>query len=431
MKKKHALFLVVPAASLILTGCLDDILGFGCGFSSDSDHCYQSAAVQGSDTDECAKIKGEGFKGSNPPRDKCYLQIAENTGDYSACDKIQGGLMSYTKEQCIMGAAVSHDDPAGCKKLKGADYASCKEQVGVSIGTDKLTEISEAVEAAKSEAGANPDDKEAQKKLADLIAKQNDLFEFASDGTKGQYFKDAREKIMEDVEDDDVKSAIAKTFTAYRSQNPNVSLNDQIKEMQKIKDQQDLIKSLDEQANTLMDQIKDGANDFASDTMDDLYGEDIEKYKEAMQEKGMKYLEEKMGAKNLKRGMEQLEWMQEKYDKASEQYEAISEKLEKLKKVYDEVKEVAGKIDEINKMVAEGKIDPGRAKVLHGAIYLGKGLEYATGYVPVFGSTISTISKETFDATVKFATKRAQRTTALDKCIEDPLNCDPNGISAY
>jgi hypothetical protein len=36
-----------------------------------------------------------------------------------------------------------------------------------------------------------------------------------------------------------------------------------------------------------------------------------------------------------------------------------------------------------------------------------------------------------FDATVKFATKRAARTTAIDKCIEDPENCDPNGISPY
>jgi len=31
---------------------------------------------------------------SNPPKDKCYLMVAENTGDLSACDKIKGGLMS-------------------------------------------------------------------------------------------------------------------------------------------------------------------------------------------------------------------------------------------------------------------------------------------------------------------------------------------------
>ena len=145
----------------------------------------------------------------------------------------------------------------------------------------------------------------------------------------------------------------------------------------------------------------------------------------------MKYLEEQLGGKTLKSGIQQLEWMKEKYDKASAEYEKINGQLEKLKKVYDEAAEIYKKIDDINKLVAEGKIDAGKAKVLHGAVFLGKGLEYATDYVPVFGSTMSTITKETFDATVKFATKRAERTTALDKCIDDPLNCDTDNISAY
>lgn len=430
--KRFFLLAFIIGSPLVLTGCIGDLMAVACDFFPDGDHCYQSAAVQEADPYGCEKVSGKNFKtGSNPPRDKCYLQIAENTGNFDACDKIKGGLMSYTREECIIGAAVKNDDPTGCRKLKGADLAECKQQVGGSITTDKLSEITEEVENAKAAAGADPDDKDAQKKLADLKAKQDALFEFASDGTKGQYFKEGREKILEDVDDDDVKSEIAKIFIDVRSKNPGMGLNDQLKEMQKIKDQQDLIKNLDEQANTLMDTMKDGASDFASETMDDLYGEDVEKYKEAMQEKGMKYLEEKMGAKSLQRGIEQLKWMQEKYDKASEQYEAINEKVEKLKKVYDEVKEVSTKIDAINKLVAEGKIDPGRAKVLHGAVYLGKGLEYATEYVPVFGSTISTISKETMNATVKFATKRAQRTTALDKCIEDPEHCDTDGISAY
>lgn len=92
---------------------------------------------------------------------------------------------------------------------------------------------------------------------------------------------------------------------------------------------------------------------------------------------------------------------------------------------------VYDRVDKVNKMLAEGKIDTGKAKVLKGAILLDKGLEYATGYVPVFGSTISTISKETFGTVIELAKKRAERTTSLDKCINDPEHCDPNGISAY
>jgi hypothetical protein len=235
---------------------------------------------------------------------------------------------------------------------------------------------------------------------------------------------------MGDVDDEDVKSEISKIFIDMRSKNPNMTMNEQLKKLEEIKDQQETSKRLDEYANSLMDQIKEGAGGFAGDTFDDLYGEDVEKYKEAMAQRGLKYLEEKSG-KDLKRGIENLEWMKGKYDKASEQYEAINGQIEKLQKVYSAYKEVAGKIDAINKLLAEGRIDAGKAKVLHGAVYLGKGLEYATEYVPVFGSTISTVTKETFDATVKFAAKRAERTTSLDKCIEDPEHCDTDGITAY
>jgi len=415
---------------LLLSGCLGELMAVMCDFLPDADHCYQSAAIQAGQVEECENIKGEGFKGSNPPRDKCYLLIAENTGDYSACDQIKGGPMSYTREECIMGAAVKNDDPAGCRKLTGGSFDRCKQQVGASITADSLKSVTDEVEEAKSAAGKDPDDKDAQERLKGLLAKQKDLFDFAPAGASGQYFKEQREEIMSDVDDEDVKSEIARQFVAMRNANPTMTLNDQLKKMEEIKDQQETSKRLDEYANSLMDQIKDGAGGFAGDTFDDLYGEDVEKYKEEMAKRGLKYLEEKSG-KDLKRGIENLEWMKGKYDKASEQYEALNSQIEKLQKVYSAYKEVAGKIDSINKLLAEGRIDAGKAKVLHGAVYLGKGLEYATGYVPVFGSTISTISKETFDATVKFATKRAERTTALDKCIEDPEHCDTDGISAY
>ncbi|PIR48899.1 hypothetical protein COU80_01815 [Candidatus Peregrinibacteria bacterium CG10_big_fil_rev_8_21_14_0_10_55_24] len=428
--RKLLRFSVLCIAPLFLSGCLGELMAVTCDFLPDADHCYQAAAIQAGQVEECEKIEGEGFQGSNPPRDKCYLLIAENTGDYGACDQIRGGPMSYTREECILGAAVKQSDPAGCKKLSGSSFEQCKEQVGGNITAESLEEITKQVEAAKSEAGADPDDEDAKKKLADLLAKQSDLFAFAPAGAQAQFMKTAREEIMADVEDEDVKSEIAKIFVTYRSENPNADPNQLLAKMREITDQQETAKRLDEYANSLMDQIKEGAGQFANDTVEDLYGDDIEKYKDAMAEQGMKYLEEK-GGKDLLRGIERLEWLKEKYDKASEQYEAVSEQIDKLTKVYNEAAEVARKIDEVNKLVAEGKIDLGRAKVLHGAIYLGKGLEYATQYVPVFGSTVSTVAKETFDATVKFATKRAERTTALDKCIEDPEHCDTEGISPY
>lgn len=133
----------------------------------------------------------------------------------------------------------------------------------------------------------------------------------------------------------------------------------------------------------------------------------------------------------MKGQLQRLTWMKDKYDKASEGYAEIESKYAKMKAVYDEAVAIQAKVKEFDAMVAQGKLDPGRAKTLKGAVLLGKGLEYATGYVPVFGSTISTISKETFETVVKVATKRAERSTGLDKCFDDPLNCDTDGISGY
>lgn len=411
---------LIVLAVLPIAGCgLDDLIAVSCLFMSNGDHCYQAAAVQGADSDECEKVSGKGFAVSNPPRDKCYLQIAENTGDYDVCAKIKGGPMSYTQEECVTNIALKNVDPEGCKRLTGPELKRCKETIGDSITSDKLKDINDEVEQAKSAAGADPDDKDAKEKLKKLLAQQAGLFEFAPDSVKNEFFKTSREEIMKDIDDADVKSQISKDFTDWRSKNPGKTMNDQLKKMEEIKDQQELSKSLDEQANALMDQVKQGATDFATDKVTD-----------ALTDKGKEFLEEQ-GGDSVKRGIASLENLKGKYDKASEQYAAVTEQIDKLKKVYDEVSEVYARVDKINKLVAEGKIDKGRAKVLTGAVYLDKGLEYATSYVPVFGSTISSISKETFSATIKFATKRAERTTAIDKCIDDPDNCDPNGISAY
>ena len=78
MRRLSPLLAVSPA--LLLAGCLGDVMEVFCETGPDSDHCYQAAAVQEAEPDGCAKGAGEGFSGSNPPKDKCFLQIAENTG---------------------------------------------------------------------------------------------------------------------------------------------------------------------------------------------------------------------------------------------------------------------------------------------------------------------------------------------------------------
>ena len=112
-------------------------------------------------------------------------------------------------------------------------------------------------------------------------------------------------------------------------------------------------------------------------------------------------------------------------------YEKIGGSLEKIQSSYNEVKWVYEKIDAVNKRIQADEISPGQAEALKRGIFLHEWLKRVTGYVPVFGSTISTITDETFWVVLKFADKRAGRTHALNKCIEDPEGCDPNGISPF
>lgn len=106
MKKLNLLWLV--PSTLLLTGCLGELIEFSCMMSDDEDHCYQAAVVQDSDPEDCSKVAGAGFTGSNPPKDKCFLQIAENTGDPSVCEGIEGGFMSYSQEECLDAVFRNH-----------------------------------------------------------------------------------------------------------------------------------------------------------------------------------------------------------------------------------------------------------------------------------------------------------------------------------
>lgn len=119
---KYQRFIILPAClglAVFFSGCslLGGLTEIGCGFIEDSAHCYQAAAIQSSSADTCDKIKQpEQFKdaGSNPPQDKCYYNIAGNTGEAEVCTKIQGGLFSYEKDDCVSDVAVKTEDYSDC-----------------------------------------------------------------------------------------------------------------------------------------------------------------------------------------------------------------------------------------------------------------------------------------------------------------------------
>jgi hypothetical protein len=139
--------------------------------------------------DICAQVKQPAqFKdmGSNPPQDKCYLMEAQNTDNLAACDKIKGGLMSYTREECILEASVANQDASGCQKLTGQDKADYVDQLAPFITPDKVLEVDDQIAIIQDELkkGSDP---ALQKQLAGLEAKKNDMLAVMTDDNKTQY----------------------------------------------------------------------------------------------------------------------------------------------------------------------------------------------------------------------------------------------------
>ncbi len=344
--------------------------------------------------------------------------VAAANGDYSLCKKIKGGEMSYTQEDCIFEVIQKQDDPAGCERLekKSDRYEEC---IQTFRSPNAITMKDYEIETLQQRVKDSPEDKEAVAELERMLASKAKVFSMLTPEEQGQYIKEKREEIMSQVDDDEVRSAIAKEITAFRSQNPNADINDLIVEIQKSTEKQQTFKSLDEKANAVIDNLKQQMMDVAQGEIEGK-----------LTEMGADWLKEN-GWDDVKRALQELEWMKEHYDQASEAYNAINERYEQMKAVYDKVQTVYKKIDEFKLLQAQGKITEWQLEVLKWAVLLKEWLTAATSYVPIFGDTVSTITEETFNATIKLAEQRAQRTTALNKCIDDPLNCDTEGISAY
>lgn len=134
--KRLAVFFIALCSPIVLSGCdlLNEILSESCVFFPDKAHCFQESAVGSGDPKECEKVVNkpefEGT-GSNPPRDKCYVMIAENSGDPTDCDGVQGGMYSYSKEECISGA-LQNGKPDAC--ADSADEKRCRELYGSKTG---------------------------------------------------------------------------------------------------------------------------------------------------------------------------------------------------------------------------------------------------------------------------------------------------------
>jgi hypothetical protein len=384
---------------LFISSCslIDGIWWMMCDLAPESDHCFQFIAVQSSSPETCEKIKWTSFKDgwSNPPKDKCYMQIAINSWDESICNSIKWWLMSYTKEECQWETRT--------KVVKTID--------------EELQELN-----SKIEYSVDFKDTEALlKQKKELQAKLKESFDKLPETEKTAYYVKKKDEILKWVTDNDLKQQIAHSFAKQRKWF-NWDTLSELEWLKKITETETIAKSLDENANMLVDSVKNTLVDIANEKKDAILDEAKEKLLEEAYKRSWA---------DMKNALSKLEWLKDTYDKWSEYYNSVNEKYEKLKAAYDKMKDIQDRLNKIEQLWKEWKLDSGKVEVLKWSILLWEWLEYATWYVPVFWSTISTVTKETFWVVNKFATDRAIRTTSIDKCINDPLNCDVDWISGY
>jgi hypothetical protein len=189
-------------ALIFLPGCslLAQIEELACLARPDSVHCYQEAAVASGDDDECAKVpQHPDYKsaGSNPPQDKCYMMVAQNTGDLSACDKMKGGVGSYTKEECILSASIENNNAQGCQKLSGAAKEECVSKVGPYITPSQVLEVDKQIKLLEGEL-AKGGDAELQKQLEGLKSMRGDMLDTMLEINRKTYEKQS-DPINQDI----------------------------------------------------------------------------------------------------------------------------------------------------------------------------------------------------------------------------------------
>lgn len=371
-KGKAILPVVILLPLFSLNGCLGDIQYILCGTVIDSDHCFQGAAVQEGDPDKCEKISGKDFEGmgSNPPKDKCYLLIAENTGNMDACDKIEGGMMSYTKEECLQNVADKYENPLACEKMTGPDRENCRKSLSTKIDAVKVIEVENQIDVLKKALEDDPEDADLKKQYEELEAKKTAMLGVLSKEEKDIYERNTdpiNKLIIGDFAMGDLDS---------ESKESLIKLNESLKEKGMPFDKDSYEKFRD-----YLIFVKDPKNDvenmddaeLAKDKWRDSLGNAIDKIKFWKSKK----------TEAEKKYDEQLRF----YERMLNRSKAISEKLSEYEQEMYEDLEVIGK--------GLGEYGSDKAKSFVLEELLGKGASKATSITSaVLGEAITSVKQE-------------------------------------
>lgn len=403
----------------------------GDGWAWQDDGCVRAEPIveaPGSSPESDTSAEAEGVRsdsapaipGTTPPRGDEFGSLPDTTesapddGDTAPDDAIPD------EEDTGPDAAPDKREESPSDRDEGGK--SDESKPAWEEGVDRLADLTDTIDkGAESVTGAVGSIEEAITTIFD--EKPAEPTPAAERGTR-------LSELVQDVEDPEARSAIIEAFITERTRRDEMTLAQQRELLEEIRSEYEFNQLMDDEANTLKKQTIDPLTDKVNELVEEQKQSAWEKFKGWtygwVKERSPDEYKETMALAE-----DRYNKAVEKYNNALESYNKGKDYFDRAKAAYDEVKDVMDNVRRLQEKVNQGRISEDRARVLKGGVLLGKGLEHMTKYIPVFGDTASTITSGTFKATLKFAEKRAERTTRLDKCIEDPLNCDPNGISAY
>jgi hypothetical protein len=192
--------------------------------------------------------------------------------------------MSYTKEDCIFEVISKNDDPKGCDMIKDDDRkAECNETFR---SANALVMKDQMIDDLTAQIKEDPENPDLKAKLEQLMNSKKALFPYLSSDEQNNYVREYREKIMENIDDEEVKVSIAKEYNNYKKNNPDMDIITMMDKMKAIADKQQTLKEIDEDANQLVDAVKSQMMDLAQQGQDALTDAMKEKASDWVKENG-------------------------------------------------------------------------------------------------------------------------------------------------
>jgi len=126
-----------------------------------------------------------------------------------------------------------------------------------------LTMKDQIIENLTEQLKNDPENKQLKEQLQKEMQSKKNLFPYLSSQEQSNYIREYRENLMDNIDNDDVKSSIAKEYNSFRSNNPDTDIISLLDEMKAISDRQKLLKNIDQEANFLVDTVKNQMMDLS------------------------------------------------------------------------------------------------------------------------------------------------------------------------